>query len=75
MQVNIHEAKTQLSRLIEAALRGEEVVIARGNKPVVRLEPVRSGGVTLGLLKGKVGTPPDFFAPMDEEDLRLWEGR
>ena len=75
MQVNIHEAKTQLSRLIEAALRGEEVIIARGNTPVVRLEPVRGAKIKLGLLKGKVGTPPDFLEPMDEEELRLWEGR
>ncbi len=38
LQVNIHEAKTQLSKLIQAALNGKQVIIARGNKPVVRLE-------------------------------------
>lgn len=75
MQVNVHEAKTQLSKLIEAALRGEEVVIARDSVPVVRLEPVRARApFVFGLLEGKVGTVPDFFEPMDEEDLRLWEG-
>ena len=73
MQLNVHEAETQLLKLIDAALRGEEVIIARGNRPVVRLAPVRCGKVRLGLLKGKVGTPPDFFAPMGKNELRLWE--
>jgi len=38
LQVNIHEAKTQLSKLIQAAVNGKQVIIARGNKPIVRLE-------------------------------------
>ena len=76
MQVNVHEAKTQLSKLIEAALRGEEVVIARDHKPAVRLVPVEAHQpFPFGLLRGKVGATPDFLEPMDEEDLRLWEGR
>lgn len=75
MQVSIHEAKTQLSRLIEAALAGEEVVIARGARPVVRLVPIAAGGFRFDLLAGQVGTPPDFLEPADEETLRLWEGR
>ena len=77
MQVNVHAAKTQLSKLIDAALAGEEVVIARDSKPVVRLVPVPRSGVVFGLLKGRLSPEgvPDFFEPMDEEDLRLWEGR
>ena len=55
MQVTIHEAKTQLSRLIAAAERGEEVIIARRDKPVVRLSMVEpfSGKTRIGGLKGR----------------------
>jgi prevent-host-death family protein len=73
-QVTIHVAKTNLSKLIEAALGGEEIVIAKGSKPVVRLVPVVQGAFKIGLLKGKLGTSPDFFEPMEEGDVDLWEG-
>lgn len=73
-QVTIHAAKTNLSKLIEAALGGEEIVISRGSKPVVRLVPVVPGAFKIGLLKGKLGTGPDFFEPMEDSDLDLWEG-
>lgn len=76
MQVKIHHAKTNLSKLIQAALDGEEVVIARGDTPVVRLVPVRQNRFKLGLLPPEVAKGmPDFLEPMREEDLRLWEGR
>ena len=74
MQVNVHEAKTQLSKLIEAALRGEEVVIARNSEPVVRLVPVKKSGFRMGMLQGLVAELPDFLEPMPEDELRLWEG-
>ncbi|WP_404400860.1 type II toxin-antitoxin system Phd/YefM family antitoxin [Pelagibacterium halotolerans] len=75
MQVTIHAAKTNLSKLIEAALAGEEVVIAKGKKPVARILPIAHSAFTIGLLKGKLtGTGPDFFAPMGEDELALWEG-
>ncbi|OAN51119.1 prevent-host-death protein [Paramagnetospirillum marisnigri] len=74
-QVTIHAAKTHLSRLIEAALAGEEIIIANGSRPVVRLVPVSQGKFKLGLLKDKLTGPgPDFLAPMDGDDLALWEG-
>lgn len=73
-QVTIHAAKTNLSKLIEAALAGEEIVIAKGSTPVVRLVPVARGAFQLGLLKGQLGTGPDFFERQDEADLELWEG-
>ena len=73
-QVTIHAAKTHLSKLIEAALNGEEIVIAKGSKPVVRLVPVAQGSFKIGLLAGKLGTVPDFFEPMDADELDLWEG-
>lgn len=74
-QYSVHAAKTQLSKLIDAALAGEEVVIAKGSKPVVRLVPVPQSGFRLGLLEGKVGTVPDFFEPLPPDELDLWEGR
>ena len=74
--VTIHAAKTQLSRLIEAALAGEEVVIAKGDKPVVRLVAIPQGQFKLGVLKrDALGPGPDFFSPMDEDELAAWEGR
>lgn len=77
MQVNVHTAKTQLSKLIAAVERGEDVVIARGDTPVVRLVPVEAKpkGMVFGLLAGQLGEGPDWFEPMPEEELRLWEGR
>lgn len=49
-QVNIHTAKTQLSKLIEVALAGEDVVIAKGSQPVVRLVPIPQGSFKLGII-------------------------
>ena len=76
MQFNVHTAKTQLSKLIEAALNGEEVIIARGDKPVVKLVPVeeKPKGIVFGILEGQLGEGPDWFEPMSEEELALWEG-
>lgn len=74
--VTVHAAKTNLSRLIEQALRGEEVIIARGDKPVVRLVPVDAPKPRrrAGTLKGKIEVPDSFFDPLPEEELKLWEG-
>jgi prevent-host-death family protein len=59
---NIHEAKTQLSKLVERALEGEEVIIARGGKPMVRLVPIRDSDTPRkgGQWKGKVRIAEDF---------------
>ncbi|HWK47960.1 MAG TPA: type II toxin-antitoxin system prevent-host-death family antitoxin [Stellaceae bacterium] len=74
-QVTVHVAKTNLSKLIEAALSGEDVVIAKGNKPVVRLVAIPQGKFKIGLLKGQLtGAGPDFLEPMEEADLERWEG-
>jgi prevent-host-death family protein len=73
-QVTIHAAKTNLSKLIEAALGGEEIVIAKGNRPIVRLVPIARGAFQIGLLKEQLGTGPDFFERENEGDLDLWEG-
>ncbi|MDU8913861.1 type II toxin-antitoxin system prevent-host-death family antitoxin [Aestuariicoccus sp. MJ-SS9] len=74
MQFSVHTAKTQLSRLIDAALAGEEVVIAKGSKPVVRLVPVAQSGFRLGMCKGRFGPLPDFLEPEPEDMLEAWEG-
>lgn len=71
MTVNIHEAKTQLSRLLSLVEGGEEVVIARNGKPIARLEPYSAPTRRFGFLD--VTTPPDFFEPMTEEELAEWE--
>ncbi|MGC1497685.1 MAG: type II toxin-antitoxin system prevent-host-death family antitoxin [Sulfitobacter sp.] len=76
MQASVHEAKTNLSKLIEAAERGERVVITRHGVPAAELVPAKKGKVTFGTLKDKVGEIPDaFFDPMTEEELLDWEGR
>ena len=76
--VTVHHAKTHLSALIAAAERGEEIIIARGAKPAVKLvsvEPVRKAERKPGRLKGIITFDDRFFDPLPEEDLRLWEGR
>jgi prevent-host-death family protein len=71
MQVNMHEAKTQLSRLVEAACRGEEVIVSRDGVPVVKLVPVQRprGPRVLGQARGQVHLSPDFDTPMGEREL------
>ena len=77
MTVNIHEAKTQLSRLVEEAAGGREIVIARAGRPVARLvslaAPVRRK--QLGLLRGKIRVSPDFDAPLPDDILDAFEGK
>ncbi len=65
--MNVHEAKTHLSRLLEAVERGEDVVIARSGKPVARLVPARSHGTRRpGAWKGRVDIADDFDDPSGE---------
>ena len=75
--VNIYEAKTQLSKLVERAAAGKDVIIARGGKPVARLTqlepPPRK--IRFGLLKGKIKVAKDFDAPLADEILAAFEGR
>ena len=75
MQVNMHEAKTHFSRLVERALAGEEVVIARDGVPLITLEPLRPFGQprTPGLSRGKGRIAEDFDAPLDEQTLQEFE--
>ncbi|MCL4768578.1 MAG: type II toxin-antitoxin system Phd/YefM family antitoxin [Hyphomicrobiaceae bacterium] len=72
----VHQAKTQLSKLIEQAERGEEVVIARGDKPAVKLVPVptKHSKRIFGAYKGEFEVPDSFFEPLPEEELAAFEG-
>ena len=74
-QVNIHEAKTHLSRLLEQVQQGQEVVIARAGKPIARLVPATdlAGGRTLGADRGQVWIDEDFDAPLPAEALAGFE--
>jgi len=70
--VNVHEAKTTLSKLLKKVEAGEEIVIARAGKPVARLVPAgkRRAGRVLGSAQGLVEISDDFNAPLPEELLR-----
>jgi prevent-host-death family protein len=73
-QVTVHAAKTNLSKLIDAAMAGEEIIIAKGNRPVVKLVAIPQGKFKMGMLKGMVGDVPDFIQSISDSDLALWEG-
>lgn len=72
---SIHAAKTHLSRLIERAEAGEEVVIARGKIPVVRLTPVKAGRPLrrFGAMRGRATVTAAFFEPLPPDELDRWE--
>ena len=80
--VTVHEAKTNLSELLRRVEAGEEIIIARGDKPVAILRDYKSEEIKkkrlagMGSLEGKFPVPPDsvFFDPMSEEELDLWYG-
>ncbi len=76
MIYTVHQAKTQLSKLIAAALEGEEVVIARGSEPVVRLTPVNATkrARSFGAFKGQFELTDAFFEPLPDDELALWNG-
>ena len=73
--VTIHQAKTNLSRLIKQPADGEEIIISRGSKPVARLVPI--GAVKAkrkpGSWKGKFVLGPEFFEPLPDDELARWE--
>ena len=74
--VNVHQAKTQLSRLLARVEAGEDVVIARRGEPVARLVGCKPQSKRQAdILKGKVVIPDNFFDPLPDEELTAWEGR
>jgi antitoxin (DNA-binding transcriptional repressor) of toxin-antitoxin stability system len=77
-KATIFEAKTNLSKLVQRALNGEEVQITSGRerKPVVRIVAVEPAQASrrLGFLEGKGHAGPEFFEPLPDDELRLWNG-
>ena len=72
-EVGVHEAKTNLSRLLREVVGGEEIVITRGAEPVARLVPIAQPRHRLGLLGGILEVPDDFDAPLSEVLLAEFE--
>ena len=74
--VNVHQAKSQLSRLLARVEAGEEVVIARRGEPVARLVACKpQSRRQADVLKGRFVVPDSFFEPLPEGELEAWEGR
>lgn len=74
--INIHEAKTRFSQLVEAAMRGEEIIIAKAGKPAAKLVPYGVKKIRkFGVLKGQLHISDDFDAPLPNEILDEFEGR
>lgn len=75
--VNIHEAKTQFSKLVDAAMRGEETLIAKAGKPAARLVSIAPSKTRrkFGVLKGKIRISADFDVPLADDVLAGFEGR
>lgn len=73
--INIHEAKTHLSRIVEDVAHGAEVIIAKAGKPIARLVPLEHKPTPkqFGLLKGKIRVPRDFNAPLPAGVLKSFE--
>jgi len=73
--VNMHEAKTHLSRLVERAARGEEIIIARSGRPVARLVPLagQERPRVFGRMRGKIRIADDFDAPLPDDVVDLFE--
>jgi prevent-host-death family protein len=74
--VNIHDAKTNFSKLVEQAAAGEEIIIAKAGTPMARLVPLQKERrkIQFGLLKGKIAVKPGFYDPITDEEIALFEG-
>jgi prevent-host-death family protein len=74
-KINMHEAKTNLSRLVDRVAEGEEIVIARNGEPVALLSPIRRAVRKPGRLKGRIRMTADFDAPLPQGLLDAWKGK
>jgi antitoxin (DNA-binding transcriptional repressor) of toxin-antitoxin stability system len=78
IRINIHEAKTHLSRYLDRLAKGETIILCRRNVPIaeIRALPQRSKRRRpVGLARGELTVPPSFFEPLPEEVLEAFEGR
>jgi prevent-host-death family protein len=75
--INIHQAKTNFSKLVDAVMHGEKIIIAKAGKPVARLVPITPIKIKRkpGALKGKIKIAADFDAPLPDETLNQFEGK
>lgn len=75
--INVHQAKTQLSRLLEEVAAGQEIIIAKAGRPVARLVSLRAAPKKrqLGIMEGKLAVLPDFDAPLPDAILETFEER
>jgi prevent-host-death family protein len=73
--VNLYEAKTNLSRLVDQANAGEQIVIAKGGKPMAMLTPLtpKKRTIRYGLMKGQFEVPADFDAPLPDDVIAAFE--
>ena len=77
IRLNIHEAKTHLSRYLQRLAKGETILLCKRNKPIAEIRPLPPGRTTprpIGLAKGRFTVPTAFFDPLDEADLAAFEG-
>jgi prevent-host-death family protein len=77
MQLNVHEAKTHFSKLVDAAMAGEEIVIAKAGKPAAKLVHYRTETrktIRFGVMKGEIEIAADFDAPLPDEIVANFEG-
>ncbi len=72
--VNVHDAKTHFSKLLEQAHAGQEIILAKAGRPYARMMPLPTEAMARrpGRLKGRVG--PEFFEPLSADELAAWEG-
>ena len=75
MKMNVQEAKAQLSRLVDAALMGDDVIIAKAGKPCVRFVPVDPPARQPGAARGRAALTGAFFDPLPDDELNAWHGR
>jgi prevent-host-death family protein len=75
MIVDVDTAKTNLSRLIEQARAGEEVIITQGSEPLVKIVPIErtTRQRVFGSMRGKLSLGPEFFEPLPEDELTVWD--
>ncbi len=75
--INIHEAKTHLSRIVDDVAAGAEVIIAKAGKPMARLSPIAPAvrPKKFGLMKRRIDVPDDFNEPLSDEEVAAFEGR
>ena len=77
IHVNIHQAKTHLSRYVDRAMAGETIVLCRRNHPVAEIRPLRQPTAEprpFGLAKGAFSVPPSFFEPLPDDEIAALEG-